>query len=435
MKYWAVFIIFLIIGGQLPFFSAEAQSLAGQAALFLSPAAGSFLVGSTFDVSIVLDTKGNAVNLFEVELFFPPDKIQIASPSVSGRSIVEMWPTPPSFSNQEGRISFVGGIPSPGIVVSNGVILTLTFRVVAPGKGQISFGEGTKVRANDGKGTDILGQSPTAFFNFLIPPPLGPAVSSPTHPDQERWYRDTNPIFAWPGSNSRSVFSYSIDGDPAGFPDVVAEDTGATASFRDLTDGIWYFHLREGVDDVWGGVSHYVVKIDNQSPAAFKIEVTPGKRTTDRKPVFRFFTTDSLSGIDHLEMKIIPISEEISTQGFFFEVASPYQSNFEPGRYQVVIRAVDKANNRRDETVTLSIVSALYQFVSPEGVNLVFTFVPWDNAIIFLGLAVLIFMIILSILWYQHQHHLGHAFRQDIKNLLVHPRKIFKRTPKINEEE
>jgi len=427
MKHWALFIIFLIIGWQIPFFFAGAQSLAGQAALFLSPAAGSFLVGSTFDVSVVLDTKGSATNLFEVELFFPPDKIQVASPSVSGRSVIEIWPTPPSFSNQEGRISFVGGIPSPGIVTSNGVILTLTFRVVAPGKGQISFGEGTKVRANDGKGTDILGQSPSAFFNFLIPPPLGPAVSSPTHPDQERWYRDNNPIFAWLGSNPRSVFSYSIDGDPAGFPDTAEENTGATASFQDLTDGIWYFHLREGIDDVWGGVSHYVVKIDNQSPAAFKVEVTPGKRTTDRKPVFRFFTTDAFSGIDHFEMKIVPLSYEIEAQGLFFQVVSPYQTNFKPCRYEVVIRALDRAGNSKSESVTLSIIKPIHRFVGPEGINLTFVFVPWDDVIMVLGLAFVIVVIILLVLWRRHQHHLGHAFREDVKKFLGFSRKVLRK--------
>src|SRR3989344_3071325 len=102
---------------------------AGGAALFLSPQTGSFLVGGTFDVSIILDTKGAAVNTVEIELIFPQDKLQITSPSV-GKSIIQVWPAPPSFSNREGKIYFVGGIPSPGIVVSDGIVLTLSFRVV-----------------------------------------------------------------------------------------------------------------------------------------------------------------------------------------------------------------------------------------------------------------------------------------------------------------
>lgn len=414
---------FIILGFLLTPFFIAAQSSGGRAALFLSPASGSFLVGSTFDVSIVLDTKAAVVNTVEVELNFPADKIQVASPSV-GRSIIQLWPAPPTFSNQQGKIYFVGGIPSPGIVTSQGVVLTLTFRVVGTGEGQISFGPRTSVLANDGKGTNILGQKPSAFFRFLIPPPLGPAISSPTHPDQDRWYSDNNPVFIWSGSRTVSNYSYSIDQNPGGFPDTTSEGQDATASFQNLTDGIWYFHLREGIGGVWGGVSHYVVKIDSTPPADFEINVSPGKRTTNRNPIFRFFTTDELSGFDHFEMKIIPLSEPVTSQGLFFEVASPYQAQgFNPGRYQVVIRALDRAGNTRDSTVTMNIVSAFFQFIGPEGVDLVLFFVPWRNAVIFFGIAVLVLLIILADFWYHHKYHLGHAFREDLKRMF----KIFRK--------
>ena len=110
------------------------------ATLRLSPNIGSFILGSTFDVSVILNTQDIPVNTVEVELLFPADKLQIANPSL-GKSIVGIWATPPSYSNQEGRIYFVGGIPSPGINTSEGVVQSFTFRVISPGEGRITFGK------------------------------------------------------------------------------------------------------------------------------------------------------------------------------------------------------------------------------------------------------------------------------------------------------
>lgn len=399
--------------------AARAQT--GQAIIRLSPQTGSFLMGSTFDLSIVVDTKGVAVNTVEVELLFPPDKMQIASPSV-GKSIIQIWPAPPVFSNREGRIYFVGGIPSPGIVTSDGVVLTLTFRVTAPGEAEVKFGDRVRLLANDGKGTNILVQKPSAFFKFSVPPPQGPQISSPTHPDQEKWYRDPNPIFVWPRSPFGEAYSFSIDENPSGFPDTTADSDNPTASFQNLTSGIWYFHLRERAGGQWGGVSHYVVKIDTEPPAAFKIAISPGTRTTNRNPIFRFFTTDALSGLSHYEIKLVPLSAKpLGYEALFFEINSPYQAaNLEPGRYQVIVRAIDRAGNTRDEALTLHILDTLTKFLNPEGIDLIIFFIPWWILALVLAILAAMFIAIVIAIWFRHRHHIHHAFKEDLEKLL-HP--------------
>lgn len=403
------------------FSSAEAAPLA---AYFLTPASGTFLVGSTFDVSVVLDTKGTAVNTVEVELSFPPDRMQLASPSV-GKSIIQVWPAPPAFSNSDGKIYFVGGIPSPGIVTSDGILLTLTFRVVAPGEAELRFGEKVSVLANDGQATNVLGQRPSAFYRFRIPPPQGPVISSPTHPDQERWYKNPNPIFVWPKGQFSSGYSFAIDRDPQGVPDTVAETAEATASFSDLENGIWYFHLLERAGEVWGGVSHYVVKIDRQPPASFSLHISPSRRTANRSPIFRFFSTDALSGLSHFEMKSISLKARQGTEALFFEVTSPYQAtNLPVGRYQVIVRALDRAGNARDETVTLSILGPWSRFLNAEGIDLIFVFITWRAILVAVAIIALIFLVILTILWLRHRHHIRHAFREDILRFL----QIFRRS-------
>ncbi len=68
--------------------------IADAANLIASPTTGTFEVGSTFTVSIFLNTEGESINAFDVVLNFPPDKLQLVSPSV-GKSIVEIWTGPP----------------------------------------------------------------------------------------------------------------------------------------------------------------------------------------------------------------------------------------------------------------------------------------------------------------------------------------------------
>ncbi|OGH93034.1 MAG: hypothetical protein A2534_01620 [Candidatus Magasanikbacteria bacterium RIFOXYD2_FULL_39_9] len=388
------------------------------ASLVLRPGSGNFLVGGTFDLSIVLDTKHVSVNTIEAELLFPRDKIQLANNSI-GKSIIQFWPAVPEFSNEQGRVYFAGAIPSPGVNISEGVVLTLTFRVISLGEAEIRFGDKTSVLANDGKGTNVLNQKPSAFFKFSLAPPQGPEVSSPTHPDQESWYKDSNPLFIWTKRQFSEGYSFEINQDPADLPDATIDTTEATASFQNLESGVWYFHIREKAGGVWGGASHYGIRIDSQAPAGFKIGVSPSNRTTNKSPIFRFFTTDALSGLDHFEIKLISLSSEEAAQALFFEATSPYQAiNLKPGRYQVVVRALDTAKNTKDETVTITIVGSVSRFFSPEGVDLAFVFVPWGWVILGVGVLLLIvFLIILSI-WVKHHHHLKSAFKEDINSVV-----------------
>lgn len=385
------------------------------ATLRLSPAAGSFILGSTFDVAVILNTQNEAVNTIEVELDFPADKLQIANPSL-GKSIVQIWANPPTFSNRDGKIYFIGGIPSPGINTSEGVVQSFTFRVAAPGEARIAFGKNISVLANDGLGTDVLKQTSPASFKLILPPAQGPDIFSPTHPEQGKWYKDPNPILKWSASANSQGFSYVLNHDPNTAPDTSIDTLDAEATMSELESGIWYFHVREKAGNTWGGTSHYFLNIDTLLPASFGVNVSPGERTSSKSPIVRFFTTDSLSGFDHFEMKLVPLKSGPTDASFFFEAGSPYQlSNMKSGRYELVVRAYDKAGNFRDESVTLNILSSILQFVTPEGVDFIFFFVPWAIFIpIALLIAFFVFFVVLS-MWRKHKHHLKHAFSEDFR--------------------
>lgn len=196
-------------------------------------------------------------------------------------------------------------------------------------------------------------------------------------------------------------FSYGIDLDSQGVPDNISEGGNTSISYSNLEDGTWYFHVKAEKENVWGGASHYVALIDSTPPASFSIKVDPSEKTSTAQPIISFLTTDSLSGIDHYEIKTVDITagRENKNDSFFVETSSPYQlPRLEIGKYMVVARAYDKAGNWRDESVKIEIV--------PEGTSVtgkgvwtdgsLFSWWPFLLAILIL---VIIIFLLLVILW------------------------------------
>ena len=378
----------------------KATGAAG-ASLYLAPSSGSFFVGSTFDVSVFVNTGGENVNAVEVKLKFDPAKLQIASPT-AGKSFIEVWISQPTYSNTKGTLNFMGGIPSPGINTSSGLVSTVTFRAISPGETSIVFLDSSKVLRNDPDGTDILTSIGRGVYTLLISPPEGPNVFSLTHPDKNKWYKNNNPTFGWEREDGVTNFSYSFDKDPIGAPDNVSEGDYSSVSYSGVEDGIWYFHVKAEKEGVWGGVSHYLVQIDAGSPAGFTPTVEPSLKTSEKQPLVSFITTDALSGLDHYEIKYIDITKEKKEKptGFFVEITSPYRlPSLEIGKYLIVIRAYDKAGNWKEGTVKLQIFPEGISFAK-QGIQFRDIVFPWWILILIL---IIIIILLSYYLWTRHQ--------------------------------
>lgn len=374
------------------------------ATLSTGPSAGTFTVGSTFDVSVYLNTEGDVINAIEASLSFPPDKLQLVSPS-AGKSVIGVWTVQPSVNNQSGRIDLQGGIPG-GINVSSGLVTTLTFRVKSVGTAVIKFLDNSKALLHDGKGTNDLNDTTNGVYTLVLPPPAGPIVSSETHPDQNLWYKSANVVLTWADEGQGSEgYSYEVSNEPTSIPDDIVDSKNNSTIYRNLSGGIKYFHIKALRKGVWGGTTHFALKIDMNEPADFEPQVIPSKRTVRKQPIIQFSTTDAESGIDHFELKLIPLSPNNSKkavenfQPLFIEVTSPYIPNLlDLGKYDVIVRAYDQAGNYREKTIALNIVSSAFEFVSGEGVQLASNVVvPW---IWFLP-PLLVFIIMLIFLAYR----------------------------------
>jgi len=161
--------LFGIVAGLAIFNSnfAKDQTMNSGAVLFMSPDSGVFLVNNNFSVSVKLDTD-KEINAVQATILFPTDKLDVISFSKE-RSILYFWIIKPSYSNTDEMIQFIGGTPNPGFK-GEGEIFTIVFRPKKEGKAQIKFKEGL-VLANDGKGTNILGEQRDASYRFVSESP------------------------------------------------------------------------------------------------------------------------------------------------------------------------------------------------------------------------------------------------------------------------
>jgi len=289
-------------------------------------------------------------------------------------------------NNQTGRIQLQGGIPG-GITTSNGLITTVTFRVISVGNAFVRFLDDSVVLLHDGLGTDALSDTGTGIYTLILPPPAGPTVVSQTHPEQSVWYPNPNITFTWASQEDVDGYSWVFNKEPVDIPDDIIDGSRTRVGYTNLGDGIYYFHIKAFRRQSWGGITHFAAKVDASPPAEFPIGIEGSSRTTNRQPSIRFATTDALSGMDHYTLKIVPLSLNAAppdggapvNQPLFIEVESPYvTSPLELGRYDVIVRAHDKAGNYREVVKHFSIVSSPFQFIRGEGLQITSTFlISW----------------------------------------------------------
>ena len=403
-----VFFILIIL---ILSFAAVLTVEAVGASLYLSPQTGTFFVGSTFDVSVFVNTNENNVNAVKIDLKFDPKKLQIAS-LTAGKSFIAVWISQPTFSNIKGTAAFRGGVPSPGINTSAGLVSTITFRAIQPGEAVVFILDSSQVLLDDGKGTNILTSVGRGVYKIIIPPPEGPKVFSPTHPDQNKWYSNNSPTLSWEKEPGVADFSYSIDDSFYGVPDNISEGDYSSVSYADLEDGIWYFHIKAKKGNVWGGITHYILLIDTTSPATFTLSFEPALRSpvmTSKTPVVSFITTDSLSGLSHYELKLIDLTKapEKKETKFFIEAFSPYQLPLlDTGEYEILVRAFDRALNWQDSAEKIEVIPIDKIFyIDKKGINIWTFFLSWGKlTLIFLLLIIVILVVIFF--WYKRHKNL-----------------------------
>jgi len=361
-------------------FSIFSFSGAQAATLYFSPSSGTRTTGAVFPVHVYVSSTAQAMNAASGVVSFSRDTLEVTSISKTG-SIFTLWVQEPSFANNIGTVNFEGIVLNPGFTGAAGRILTINFRVRAAGSASLSFSSDS-VLANDGQGTDVLISSGNASFRLdetrsvvppIVPPletprtpvapaipdapqtPAAPQISSPTHPDINKWYSADDARFAWELPSGITAARLLANRAPRATPTVDYIPAVNSKELPDLADGIWYFHARLRNNAGWGASSHFRFQIDTEKPTRFEITEIERKDLTSPKVKFSFDAEDETSGIDHFQIQINqePLQTWRSNVG---EEQIIYESpTLPPGRHTLIAKAVDKAGNSLASVVEFNI--------------------------------------------------------------------------------
>ncbi len=334
--------------------NVKAQPVSYKSRLFFSPRSYTVTTDSEFDASLYLDSSGFSVNTLELQITFPANLISVVRPS-GGESLVTLWMTPPTYSNSRGTIDFSGVILG-GAKTSSGLIEKITFRAKAAGTGVITIRKTSRVLVNDGFGTET--EIETIPLKVTVEPkaPEGVVVVSNTHPYQGQWSNNKDPVFSWETMAGGEGFSYLLDDKPFTAPDDEIDAMDTQVGYENVKDGIWYFHIRSKSGKIWSVPTHYAVRIDTSPPAQFTPQVDLIASSEKSPAIVSFFSTDALSGMDRYEVGVLDAAAAPDTLPAFIQSESPfYLPKQNSGTMLVTVRAVDRAGNVRDTTITVKI--------------------------------------------------------------------------------
>ena len=407
-KKFLLLVSFILICFSSATFLSAQTSRTPHAEISITPSSASFQEGSTFEVPIFINTEGNSINAIELHIAFDPDKLSIIRPT-GGKSIIGLWMEPPSYDNSKGTAKVVGAIPN-GITSDSGLIVTITFKAKATGQTVVSIRDDSNILLNNGLGTRIAFEANRGNYTIVPKPPEGVQVFSETHPFQDRWYNNNNPVITWAKDPGVTGFSFILDSKPNTIPGNTATTEDTIKAYEDLSDGPWYFHIKALRHGVWGSTAHFMVRIDTEPPAEFTPNIDFLSAAVINRFLVTFFTTDSLSGLDHYEVGVIDKTKPATESPVFVQTESPYQLPFNAtDNARVIVRAVDKAGNVRDESADVAVPFFPLKLIT-------------DNAI-----AILLSLLALFILLFIINYLVGHKVIRKLRNVFA----LLKREEKL----
>jgi len=418
----------------------------------LSPSTGSYSSGQTFTVTVQALPSGDNINAVESALNFDPALLSVVSVSRDG-SAFSLWTTEPAFNNAAGTVTFGGGSPTPFTSTSN--ILTVTFRAVANGSANVTFGD-TSVLAADGRGTDVFDNATNGSYTIAAAttpeptpqptpvaepeddsseeaiifgdPPRPPEVGSQTFLDPEIWYSRTDGIFTWSIPFDVTAVAVEVSNDPENVPqeneeniiDPPVEDF--VISEENVSDGVQYVSVNFENQVGWGAVTNRKLQIDTTPPEPFAINVRTST-SKDAFPLLNFEAEDKTSGIDYYDMIVadkepIRVTPDEARLGYLLK-------ELEDGTYTVKVTATDLAGNTRESSVAVLITAGWIKPVEIEEEGSFWDFLTAQNLFIFFLLVVIILLVIF--IWYRRKtmRNREEKLRKETREIQDQMEKIF----------
>lgn len=332
-----------------------------------APANVSRTVGESFVLTVSLDSSDQAMNAASGIVAFPTDKVEVVSVSKTN-SLFNLWVQEPTFSNTAGTVQFEGIVLNPGFTGANGTLLDITFRAKNTGNANIVV-DSAAVLANDGLGTNIVevlsgsniainAATPEPLTHEITTPsvvvgtPVAPLVQSTTHPDSQHWYAATNAHFTWQLPNDATGVSVGLSRQPKTDPGPLSDGLFHEQTYTNLSEGVWYFHIKFQNEYGWGSITHYPFRIDTSNPEDLLVEIVDNDRWTD--PVQQLFISARDDISDTIQYTIQINGGELLAwrdDGSHVYTLPPLA----PGDYVIVVKGRDDAGNTVADFVEMTI--------------------------------------------------------------------------------
>lgn len=310
------------------------RHIANAANLSVSVAEQTVYAGDTFSADWFLDTEGKTINIVDAKLYYSPDILESTEVSI-GSSALLLWVDQPKVI-APGVITFTGGAPG-GINGSHIPLLRTVFKAKMAGNAVIMTINPTRVLLHDGLGTVVpLTMRPLAFSVLSGNNKLY-SITSPTHPDENKWYRD-NTVVILVGAKTGELYSYSFGSNPEIIPSMQPKPITGPITYDNLPDGIYYFKLAIPVNGILEEAGVYRVQIDKTAPTFLSDIIDKNDSMFNGKSFLNFFAVDKASGIANYKVKT-------GWFGFYHEAASPYPLDPPLFGNLVKIKATDLAGN------------------------------------------------------------------------------------------
>jgi hypothetical protein len=360
--------------------------------LYILPSSKDLNVGDNLSVSVYVDSLDQTMNAVSFRISYPEDLLKFVSLSKTG-TIISLWVQEPKGGN--GEVLAEGIVLNPGFAGSRGKILNITFKALNSGKADLSFVSGA-VLANDGLGTNILknmkGGSYTISKVSIEKPSISylptPKIISPTHPDQEKWYNNNDPVFEWKVPEGAVEVRVLYGKNPDAIPTVRYSPPISRRSLTDIPDGTYWFSAQFIGEGIESNVGRFKFNIDTQPPILKEFSIGIADTNSIK---FKIKASDELSGIDKIEIYLDNNLISSTSTDVFENIIE----NVEPGKHIFKGVIYDKAGN---STQKEEIINVPQPTVKTEIV------VQKDYTLYFILLFVLILLIIIALIIYITKH-------------------------------
>jgi len=330
-------------------------------------------LGDTFTVDVIAYPNGELIDTARSIVQFDDDALELQYyelgklfPNVAPGNYVD---------NSDGFVS-IGGYLKGEQTSANGIFATIAFKSKLSGVSSLNFVEGTKMISIGDERIDLAGSGQASVTVLAVAeaniPEFFPQMAevkipgdsiikvdettgeeyeevsalrviSLSHPNQNQWQALNDVGMSWQVTGRPSVevqeYHYSFDKEPQTDPGLNNKTQETAASFEDVEDGIWYFHIKAlFTNGDYSDAAHYRVLLDTQAPNPI-VPVLDFETIEAGKGVYlRFRTMDQTSGVSYYEI-------ELNDKLYATQANEMIISNLKAGKYPIVVRAFDEAGN------------------------------------------------------------------------------------------